>query len=131
VPPFEYAPLLVAALKPHPDVRIVLSTSWVPVFGLDGTKHMLPAELRRRVIGATYDPVHMLPAEWSSLTRHAQIIRYVRRHSPKRWLAIDDDTEGWPAEQRKSLVRTSRLLGLAHPDALAELTDKLMRISSE
>ncbi len=68
---FEYAPLLVAALEPHPTAQIVLSTSWVPVFGLDESKDMLPAELQRRVIGATYDPRYGLHEEWSSLTRYA------------------------------------------------------------
>ena len=130
VAPLEYAPLLIAALEPHPAVEIVLSTSWVPVFGLDGTRDMLPAELRQRVVDATYDPLYMLRAEWSSLTRYAQIAHYVKRRSVTRWLAIDDDAEGWPAEFRKSLVRTSGLLGLAHPDVVPELADKLIRIAT-
>jgi hypothetical protein len=131
VAPLEYVPLLVAALEPYPAVEIVLSTSWVPVFGLDGTRDMLPAELRQRVVNATYDPLFMPQAKWSSLTRYAQIARYVKRRSLTRWLAIDDDVEGWPAEHRKSLVRTSGLLGLSHPDAIPELAEKLIYLCAE
>ncbi len=125
VAPFEYAPLLVAALEPYPDVRIVLSTSWVEVFGLEESRAFLPEELRRRVMGATYYE------EWPArLTRYGQIVHYVRRHLLTRWLALDDDDQGWPAEHRQRLVRTSGLLGLAHPDAVPELTDKLKRLTA-
>lgn len=128
---FEYTSLLVDALAPHPDVHIVLSTTWVPVLGFDEAKNRLPAELQARVVGATYDPQYKLdmpPSWWSSLTRYTQIANYVKLHSLTRWLAIDDDTHGWPAERRNSLVRTSALLGLAHPDAVPELADKLLRL---
>jgi len=128
---FEYVPLLVDALAPHPDVHIVLSTSWVPVLGFDEAKARLRVELQPRIVGATYDPQYELampPGWWSSLTRYAQITHYVKLHSLTRWVAIDDDTRGWPAEHRYSLVRTSPLLGLAHPDAVPELADKLLRL---
>jgi len=52
----------------------------------------------------------------------------VKRHKLTRWVAIDDDAEGWPAEHRTSLVRTSALFGLGHPDAVQELVDKLARL---
>lgn len=127
---FQYAPLLESALKPHPAVQIVLSTSWAVMFGLDETKNMLPAMLRQRVVGATYDPKYARREWLSSMTRYAQITKYVKRHSLTHWLAIDDDDEGWPVEHRKSLVRTSSMLGLAHPDTLPELADKLQRLQA-
>ena len=126
----QYAPLLVSALKPHPDVQIVLSTSWAVMFGLDETKNMLPTLLRQRVVGATYDPKYARQEWLSSMTRYTQIAKYVKRHLLTHWLAVDDDDEGWPAEHRKSLVRTSSRLGLAHPDTLPELADKLQRLQT-
>src|SRR6478752_7009313 len=53
---FEHAGLLVEILRPHLDVRIILSTSWVQVFGYEQTRTMLPQELRTRVIGSCFDP---------------------------------------------------------------------------
>jgi len=46
-------------------------------------------------------------------------------------LRVETSEEGWPAEHRKSPVRTSGLLGLAHPDVVPELADKLMRLATE
>ncbi len=133
VAPLEYAPLLITALEPYPSVRIVLSTSWVAAFGFDDTRAMLPLELQRRVIGATYHSHmkrNMHPKWWVSATRYQQIAHYVQRHAVARWLAIDDDDEGWPAEHRDQLVRTSAYAGLASAVTQAELADKLRSLMS-
>jgi hypothetical protein len=53
---FEHSHLLAEALRAVPDVRIVLSTSWVWRYGLAKTTKDLPPELRSRVIGATWNP---------------------------------------------------------------------------
>ncbi|MDQ5877834.1 MAG: hypothetical protein QG638_566 [Pseudomonadota bacterium] len=39
---FQHAPLLVDALAERPDIRIVLSTSWVARLGFDRTKAFIP-----------------------------------------------------------------------------------------
>jgi ABC transporter transmembrane region/HAD domain in Swiss Army Knife RNA repair proteins len=52
---FEHAALLHKLLAPHPDIRIVLSTSWVHVYGsVSKVAKRLPPALGARVIGATY-----------------------------------------------------------------------------
>ena len=51
---FQHAELLETLLAPHPDVSIVLSTSWVRVLGYSRSVKRLPPGLRERVIGATY-----------------------------------------------------------------------------
>lgn len=52
---FMYAPILSKILHGLDDVKLVLSTHWVPVFGYEHALQGLPGELRRRVIGATFD----------------------------------------------------------------------------
>jgi len=41
------------------------------------------------------------------------------------WLAIDDDDEGWPDDQREHLVLTDSMQGLSKPGVLDELINKL------
>jgi hypothetical protein len=53
---FSSTVFLAEALRAVPDVRIVLSTSWVWRYGLAKTTKDLPPELRSRVIGATWNP---------------------------------------------------------------------------
>lgn len=50
---FQHAPLLIEALANRPDIKIVLSMSWVARLGFDRAKSYLPAELGERVIVAT------------------------------------------------------------------------------
>lgn len=51
---FQHAPLLIEALASRPDIKIVLSTSWVARLGYDRAKGYLPVALQARVIGATW-----------------------------------------------------------------------------
>src|ERR1700733_9510257 len=52
---FENIGLLKKVLLPYPDLRIVLSTSWVRVYkSVARVARKLPPELRNRVVGATY-----------------------------------------------------------------------------
>lgn len=130
---FEWSPLLVQALAPHPDVRIVLSTSWVRVTSFDYAKSQLPPELQRRVIGATYHTRMREGCEnrryatepFALLSRFKQIHQHVQRHGVERWLAIDDDAEHWPDGHRANLVETDGELGLAEPGKVEELARKL------
>ena len=48
---FMWAPLLQDALTDHPDVRIVLSTSWARELRFTRARDKLPQGLRSRVIG--------------------------------------------------------------------------------
>ncbi|WP_340527051.1 HAD domain-containing protein [Cupriavidus necator] len=134
---FMWAPILEANLDPYPQVQIVLSTSWVRVLkSFTRTRAYLPAALQARVIGATWhsamarhhEGAHRVEASWfSELSRYAQIARYIARAGlrAEHWLAIDDDSEEWPAELRDHLVETDGALGLASASAQLELAQRL------
>ena len=121
---FESAPILTALLDPHPDVRIILSTSWVRTVGFNESKERLPMELQRRVAGATWHS-EMRQDEWKALTRYQQIQAHATRHELTRWIAIDDDDMGWPDVARDRLVRCHGDLGLSNPKTQQELAEKL------
>jgi hypothetical protein len=134
---FMWAPILEHALFPYPQVRIVLSTSWVQVLkSFTRVRGFLPPGLQSRVIGATWhsamarhhEGTHRMDSSWfSELSRYEQIARYLSRAGlrSEHWLAIDDDTEDWPVELRNHLVETEGTRGLASELALSVLTKRL------
>lgn len=124
---FEHANLLAEILRPFPDVRIVLSTSWVGTFNLIRAKLYLPQTLQHRVVGTTYE-CRRDKQEWDGLSRFDQIIRYVRANGIQSWLALDDDNEGWPECHKQNLVCPTPKLGIGDRRIQLELAEKLGRL---
>lgn len=121
---FMWANLLVDALADRPDVRIVLSTSWVRLLSFNRARDYLPPVLRARVIGGTW---HSAADrwEWEQMTQHQQIRRYVNRNRVTHWLALDDDNEKWGDADRDRLILCHPDAGLSDPAALPNLRNKL------
>lgn len=127
---FEYSDRLIVALNPYPELKIVLSTSWVRILGFAHARERLPQELRERVIGATwhsrFENDDQLYAWWIyTSTRYQQIAEDVSRRKPSNWFAIDDDARGWPRHARAHLVQCDSLLGLSEPRVRLLLEGKL------
>jgi hypothetical protein len=112
-------------LDPFPDVRIVLSTSWVQALkSVSKVARRLPEDLRVRVVGATYHS--RMPTDvFAEMPRVMQIVTDVRRRQPTKWLALDDDIRGCPVWCRERLVQTDPVLGISAPHVLEELRSKL------
>ncbi|MDO8903228.1 HAD domain-containing protein [Hydrogenophaga sp.] len=121
---FEHMPLLEAALEPFPDVRIVLSTSWVRVRRFSRSVKRLSPALRERVIGATFH-TRMNEKAFTDLPRGVQILGDVSRRQPRHWVALDDDAEGWPEAYRSDLIHTDEVLGISAPGTIQELRKRL------
>jgi hypothetical protein len=98
---FEWMPVLEELWVPHPEVAIVLSTSWVRIRSFSLARDCLSASLAARVIGATFHSRDMRRDEFAHLPRG---VHDVFRRRPKQWLAIDDDSECWPDWCRNRLV---------------------------
>jgi hypothetical protein len=113
---FEWAPILGELLEPYPNVKIVLSTSWVRVRDFSFAKGKLPPALQARVIGATYHAREMQKWEFDNMSRGVQIYADVQRRKPTHWFAIDNDDKFWPAHCRHHLIKTQDELGLSDPD---------------
>lgn len=109
---FEYAPVLEEALEPYPDVEIVLSTSWVPTLGFDRAKNALPiGSLRGRVTGATFHSKYHDAWSWPIVGRGVQVLRYVRVHRLRHWVAIDDQGDDFD-DHDEHLVKCDEKLAL-------------------
>jgi hypothetical protein len=121
---FEHVPLLEAALEPFPDVRIVLSTSWVRVLRFSRAVKRLSPELRQRVVGATFH-TRMNRQSFEDRPRGVQILDDVRRRQPRHWVALDDDAEGWPESHKEHLVHTNDILGISAPGVIEALSLRL------
>lgn len=124
---FEHAPLLETLLERFPEVRIVLSTSWVRVLSYSRALERLPRGLQMRVIGATFHS-EMDAEIFASKTRGRQVLEDVARRQPKSWIALDDTNEGWPTEIQNQVVITDERLGISAPGMLDRITSALGRM---
>lgn len=129
---FEWVPILVAALAPYPEVRLVLSSTWCIRPGYGKTLKRLPELLRNRFIGGTFHKRVHGADPWTSTSfqgtsRGMQIWADVQRRKPRQWLALDDDIEGWPAWALENLVACDGQTGLSSASVQAELMLKLKR----
>ncbi|NHZ44585.1 HAD domain-containing protein [Massilia aquatica] len=112
---FEWLPIMEEMLAPYPDVKIVLSTSWVRFKGFEFAKSRLTTNLQSRVIGATFDNRVTQKYDFDGMSRGQQICADVERRMPERWFAIDNDENDWPAWCRDLLIKTDDRLGLSEP----------------
>jgi hypothetical protein len=124
---FQHAELLESLLGPYPDLKVVLSTSWVRALGFSRTVKRLRPGLRQRVIGATYHS-RMNEHLFTLLPRGAQVLDDVERRRPAGWIALDDDGVGWPEEHRHQLVLTDERLGLSGPGVAQRLEELLVQM---
>lgn len=122
---FEWLPILEELLAPYPDVKIVLSTSWVRVKNFEFAKKQVPSSLQKRVVGATFHNREMQKFDFDNMSRGMQICADVGRRKPAGWFAIDNDDQGWPAWCRDRLIKTEDRLGLSDP-AVQDLVRKML-----
>lgn len=121
---FENADFLVEVLAPYPDVAIVLSTSWVRILGYARAKNCLPIELGKKVIGAVFHS-QMNKPEFDATPRGHQVLADATRRGVTRWLALDNDEEGWLTSAPAHLVTTHKTLGINEPQVAKALVEKL------
>lgn len=110
---FEWTPILENLLAPFPEVKLVLSTSWVRMRDFQFAKRKLPIKLQARVIGATFHNRLMRKDEFDLTSRGQQVLADVERRRPDKWFAIDNDDLGWPEWCRKHLIKTSDRQGIS------------------
>lgn len=122
---FEWMEILEMLLAPYPDVKIVLSTSWVRARNFNFARSKLSPSLQARVIGATFHRREMRKDMFDLLPRGTQVVQDVGRRRPKMWFAIDDDTQDWPHGYLSNLVATDSDQGLSAPQVQASIRAQL------
>jgi hypothetical protein len=121
---FQHVGLLEELLAPYPQVKLVLSTSWVVRYGLwKASKRLTPA-LRERCIDGTYH-YGLKGNAWLELPRGVQVSRDAERRQPKGWLALDDSADGWPDETRDNLIHTDACEGIGPAEIQQAIRQKL------
>jgi HAD domain in Swiss Army Knife RNA repair proteins len=124
---FEWMSILDDLLAPHPEVNIVLSTSWVRVRSFNFARSQLSSALQQRVVGATYHRRAMYKDVFDVLPRGEQIAQDVYRRGPSAWFAIDDDALCWPQWCRDNLIKTHGSTGISDPLIQSEIRIMLER----
>lgn len=125
---FEWMSILESLLAPYPDVKIVLSTSWVRAKSFNYAKEQLSVTLQARVIGATFHKRHMRKYDFGLLPRGVQITNDLVHRKPDAWFAIDDEYLGWPEWCRDNLIQTDGVRGISDPavqDAIRAMLKRL------
>lgn len=131
---FMHALILQEALAYHPEVTIILSSSWVNHLGYEATLAHLPPKIRERVTGNTWrENNHQVGLysfdRFNQMTRFQQIWAHVYRNGVTNWLAVDDlhsGSESWPNEFRAHLIMCDGKLGLGDKEVVAELNTALL-----
>lgn len=124
---FENAPLLEELLEPYPDVRIVLSTTWVVELRYSRAVARLTPSLQARCVGATFHRREMEMESFKARPRGRQVLDDIGRRKPLTWLALDDTDEGWPDAERSNVIITHPVLGIGAPATRAQLVEALKR----
>ncbi len=125
---FQHVPLLEKLIEPFPQVRVVLSTSWVVRYGYWKAKKRLPPGLQSRCIGATYTYAIKGNA-WHDLPRGEQVSRDAEKRRLSKWFALDDDAEGWPSATRGNLIRTDQHEGIGSLEIQNAISERLAILS--
>jgi hypothetical protein len=71
------------------------------------------------------DGFRLVQTWWDTATRYQQIKRYTDRAGLADWVAVDDQPEGWGADDLGKLVHTNGETGLSDARVLALLADRL------
>lgn len=125
---FEWMPILEDLLAPYPDLKIVLSTTWVRELGFKEAQFELSASLRARVIGSTFLHPKIVKAAFDTMPRGMQIWGDVERRNPSHWFALDDDAFGWPVWCKENLIQTSSQAGLSDQAVQERVRQRLVEI---
>jgi hypothetical protein len=87
----------------------------------------LTPALQARVIDYTRWDQHSNP--FAVIPRGLQVTRDAKQRQPRKWLAIDDDDEGWDAA-RANLVLSHQYEGIGDKEVFAELKRRLAELAA-
>ena len=128
---FSLAPLLEKLLTPYPELKIILSTSWVPHLGgahvedgFEKAKAFLPPSLRCRVVGATFEGDVSVDT-WRHIERGQQVLHHAKKHGLQNWIVLDDRNDGFAGFPER-LVQPLEYKGINTKEILVELSNALL-----
>ena len=115
---FCHLPRFEAIMRDHPEVEIVISSTWREQFPLDALRARFSPDIAARVIGAT--PITpRIDGKYAPARREGEILDWLTQAGRERepWLALDD--AAWRFQHRRDrLIACTWYIGL---DDAAEL----------
>lgn len=110
---FCFLPKLESVLRDHPQINIVISSTWRESRSLRELQDLFSQDIAQRVIGVTpcwHDYPELLDVV--GYQRHAEILAWIRNSDEPwvRWIAIDDKSYLFKPFL-KNLVRTQSTIG--------------------
>ena len=109
---FCHLPRFEAVMRDHPEVEIVISSTWREQFPLDDLRARFSPDIAARIVGAT--PITpRIDGKYLPARREGEILDWLRQaereHEP--WLALDD--AAWQFQQhRDRLIACTWYVGL-------------------
>ena len=126
---FQHMALLEELLAPHPEVKIILSTSWVVRYGYIKASKRLSPGLRARCIGSTFNS-DIKGDGWHYLSRGEQVTNDMLKRKPRAWFALDDTFLHWPPQTVENLIITDPYEGISPPEIQDAIRAKLVLLTS-
>ncbi len=113
-------PRLVAILRDHPQVEVVITSLWREHLTLDQLREIFPADLRERIIDVT--PIADRIDGWLPARREGEILEWLEAsgRADEPWLALDD--QAWQFTQHRD-----RLVECVFYDGLDDRAETLLR----
>lgn len=123
---FSRLPLLEDWLRKHPDVNIVISSSWREVMDLDVLQHIFSEDLHHRVI----DKCPLISNDQElEFYRYEEILTWLKHAQYQGlWLALDDATHDFPPNF-DLLVACQKTIGIDQ-QVIDSLSDKHSKLSA-
>lgn len=121
---FRKLPQFCQFLRTHPDVRVVISSTWRLLHPLEELREFFEADVRHQIIDVTPDLTVMEGFIAVRTTRCEEIAAWLKAHPEVRYWAILDDEEKLFQKFLERLVLTDSSEGLVDAD-LAKLEARL------
>lgn len=102
---FEQVSRLESVLRDHPEVELVISSSWREDYPWDVLVEIFSPDIQQRVVGRT--PVIDTPwPPYPRPVRYEEILQYLTENGvgDQPWLALDDDPRLYPPECPQLIV---------------------------
>ena len=109
---FCHLPRFEAVMRDHPEVEIVISSTWREQFPLDDLRARFSSDIAARIVGAT--PITpRIDGKYLPARREGEILDWLRQagREHEAWLALDD--AAWQFQQHRSrLIACTWYVGL-------------------
>lgn len=119
---FRWLPKLKEALEPHPEVQVVLHSTWRYIWETDEElRSQIPDELSAMIVATTGREI---------IDRHGSIVDYCEKHNITKFVIVDDDGNAFPYGL-PNMVYCMSTQGLSRQNTFKVLQRKLKEICSD